>query len=352
MRNFKYRREMVLPLRYYLTSQNSLCNINNIIIGKAYDPLRGSVSINYRDFLRHAIIVGTTGSGKTTTASIIAKQLRRFGKVIILDWNGEYHSLIPHYRQVLRPGFNLRIPLPIHDVIDFVSIIEEVFDLSPSQSYILQRILERSEIRGVTVSELIEYIEGSVPESRWMIESKLALLRKINLLSSPELRNSFSGNAREFLSLFDDNVIKIIDLATLRYQKLRKFCSLVVIKILEDYLRKARVSGDIYVIIEEAHNIVKENGLIERVLAEVRKFGMGLILITQSPSFIGWKSLVNSNVRIIHALKSKYDIESMSRSCGLTDMLSNKIPYLGVGEAVVDAPSLDGPILTKILMNE
>ena len=108
------------------------------------------------DFLRHCIIVGTTGSGKTTTASTIATQLSKYGAVIIMDWYGEYSSLLSNV-EIIEPNSSVPIPIP-SDVDDIVTIFEEVLELSSAQAYILQRVVDAYKPR--TLSELIEYVEA------------------------------------------------------------------------------------------------------------------------------------------------------------------------------------------------
>ncbi|MEM4004949.1 MAG: DUF87 domain-containing protein, partial [Desulfurococcaceae archaeon] len=51
---------------------------------------------------RHVLITGTTGSGKSRTASIIAKRISEELniRVVILDWHSEYMYLLNRYKVV------------------------------------------------------------------------------------------------------------------------------------------------------------------------------------------------------------------------------------------------------------
>jgi len=88
-----------------------------IILGgrvRALDPRpRGEVSIPVEALTRHVCILGTTGSGKSTTAAIICLELARLKiPALVLDRTGEYAELLSSIKPwVLRPGENLRVSL-------------------------------------------------------------------------------------------------------------------------------------------------------------------------------------------------------------------------------------------------
>jgi len=89
-------------------------------------------------------------------------------------------------------------------------------------------------------------------------------------------------------------------------------------------------------------------GLISRLHAEVRKLGIGLTLVTQSPSLLNQSIITNTNVKIVHALKSREDIELMSRSLGISRDLALTITRLDVGEALIDFTGLPSPLPVRV----
>lgn len=67
----------------------------------------------------------------------------------------------------------------------------------------------------------------------------------------------------------------------------------------------------------------------ERMLAELRSKGIGLLLVDQSPSQLVQNVIANSGTKIIHQLAHRRDIEEISDSIGLSQM--NELIYLPVG---------------------
>jgi len=77
-----------------------------------------------------------------------------------------------------------------------------------------------------------------------------------------------------------------------------------------------------------------------KCLREIRKFGVGLIIVSQSISQLVDDVSMNTNTKIIHAVKSKQDLEVIEKSLYLDQDLVSVIPYMEPGEAVYSTPSL------------
>ncbi|MEM4774768.1 MAG: DUF87 domain-containing protein, partial [Sulfolobales archaeon] len=74
----------------YSTYDNSNQIEDGVLLGRTSTLPRVPVYIKQTDFLRHCLIVGTTGSGKTSLAMKLANELKRYGASAVLDWYGEY----------------------------------------------------------------------------------------------------------------------------------------------------------------------------------------------------------------------------------------------------------------------
>ncbi len=335
-----------------------------IYLGKVISDNLQDLNLRIEHVFRHIGIFGSTGSGKTTTACTIAYRSHAIGlTVLVLDWHGEYYELLRKaqctrllYLDPYTALFHVK-ELSMKDLIDnpleLLEVFEQVLELTPSQTYILEQVLEKCRRLAVSnsnnwISTLIDLVSGYVPESRWGIESRDALLRKLRYLA---LTRSIVNSSRSVDSISDYSLI-ILDLNRVENLRLRTFCALMILKIIE---RRAldQELHDMLIVIDEAHNIlpskkVEGTGVARRLLAEMRKWRIGFTIVTQSPSSVAQDVLKNTNTKIVHAIKSNVDRRIISETLILRKELEDLIPCLGVGEAVVSLPDAPEPVVVKI----
>ena len=296
------------------------------------------------------MIVGSTGSGKTTTAAIIASQLVNYGYVVVIDWNDEYLNVVKSLDiKVNVVKDDIKIPIKFKDFEEFINILNEVLELSDAQSYLLYKFLDHYEDSSLSLDDLINYLEETYVESKWMVETKSALLRKLRMIYNSRTKQFYDLDLTKNLrsNLQNETGLHVISLRKLRDSKLRRLAALTLIKLIEE-IKDSDPNPHNYnfIVVDEAQNVINSS-LISRLVAEVRKLGIGLILITQSPSNISNNILTNCNVKILHTLKSSSDVEVMVRSLG-TNELRELLPKLKVGEVLVDAPSLRDVVKVRV----
>ncbi|AGJ63155.1 ATP-binding protein [Saccharolobus islandicus] len=340
-------------------------NSNNIVsedfdveIGEATNgTVTSKVGIRVKDITRHIGIFGSTGSGKTNTAILLASQLHTKGvKVIILDWHGEYAQFLKNDFRVYDEETIVKIN-PLHlidlDVEDTVDIIGDVLQLTDPQRFLLYTILLKlKSYRKFSINQLLEVINNIEDTSYWMRDVKYALLRKIFILFIPTASKLFSTIDEISLNEFPDYLMTstIINLGFISNLKLRKLYSLFLIKlIVESYIRY-KITQQTLVILDEAQNYFNKEGneFIDRLASEIRKYNIGLCFITQSPSLLSQNVLKNTNIKIIHSIKSDIDKKAIRDTLSLDERLTQSLDKLDVGEAVISAPNLKVPIIIKI----
>lgn len=86
----------------------------------------------------------------------------------------------------------------------------------------------------------------------------------------------------------------------------------------------------------------------ERILAELRKFGEGVVVISQFPSSVSQDVVKNTAVRVIHAIRSGEDLQLIAASTSMDERQVGAIPLLSVGEAIVSLPSKSGNFFVKV----
>ncbi len=317
--------------------------------------IRSRYTIPTKDLIRHIAIFGSTGSGKTTTAAAIAYRafLKGF-RVYILDWHGEYREIIrsSYLREVEIKYLSTLEKLEIfreHSVIS--EIFETVFDLTPAQSYVLSKSLSRLRDREFSFRRLYDEISMFPEDAKWVPETKLSLMRRIEQLIdhdnetyNDDFKKIFSNNYREIIS---------INLSKLNRTSIRSLASLLILKTIALNNSRGRDNASIntLVVVDEAHHIFKrsEGSSVARdSLAEIRKYNIGLVMVTQSPSYVGDDILKNTNTKIIHSIRSEADRKILRDALYLPKEFDEVIPLLEICEAIVASASKPYPIIVKI----
>ncbi len=346
---------------------NQLVNpIDNIVpIGKVVSDNRILVGIPPDNLLQHILIVGATGSGKTTTTSILIKNLVRLYpglyKILIIDWHGEYRKLLDnhvYYDPYSKPLIGLSIEEETLD--EIVDVIEESLDLTSPQSYILYEVLKtllsRSNGKTIDPAKLVDAIRNYYEESNWQRESKYALLRKIEAIARTSSKGVLIGNSNnEIIRLIRTcNGPLIIDVSTITNVSTRKIYTLLLLKTLLYLKQTGTLKDNILIVIEEAHNIFPrdaKHSLIRKYIAEVRKFGIALLIVTQSPSSILEEIMKNTGTKIIHSIRSAVDLEVIGKVIKLPYNYEKLLPVLDPGEAILYNPSYKYPVIIKVEEN-
>ena len=311
----------------------------------------GPVGIKISELYRHIGIFGSTGSGKTTTASVISLQAALNGQsVIILDWHGEYYSIFAKLKHERLP--EIRVVNPIRErlsvnplegsIEETIDIMEDVFSLTPPQAATLYKILKEN--RGLkSLHQLILLLDSKYHDSYWERELRAALLRRLEAIDSSEGEILFSK--KDFELSLNPGAVLIVDLSEIRSHTLKKLYALAFLRVLFQKAQSKRLQR-LLVVLDEAHNLLPKtnDNFVSRMLAETRKFGIGLLLVTQSPSSINVEFIKNLNTKIVHSLKTGVDIRIVEESMALDSDKASAIPLLEVGEALFSSPSNPTPI--------
>jgi DNA helicase HerA-like ATPase len=327
-----------------------------IYLGEVLDkPYPKPFALEGRDLEGHIGVFGSTGSGKSTTLSVLAERAWYQARipVLLLDWTGEHSSLLKarglSFKEYNPATGEAAInPLDLSKDIDYlVSVMVKALSLSPPQAYMLLRALEQGKPRNLR--ELEAVVEILSEESKWDREVKRALLRKIGMLT----RGSYDA-FKETRGVALEGIC-VIRLDYVRNVLARKSYALFTLAGL--FMERASgVEGPkVMIVLDEAHNVFsgEEVAFIEQLFSESRKYGLILAIATQSPSSIPNSVLLNTNTKIVHALRSARDKNVIAETMSLTRDYIDILDKLGPGEAIVQSPSNPEPLLVQIqLVNE
>lgn len=290
--------------------------------------------INIEDIRRHILILGKTGTGKSRLARIIINEIiqRKLSNVWIFDFHKEYLDLATKYNfQVYEPGAAAR-PLQINI---FDSQYEERESYS---SFLTAVLLETIKMRG---EEVTAQMERAISYATWMTvnsqnPSPLVFLRNLfewckeaeETLPSAiytfyavtnRLKPFFSGVSKNIFWV-ERNNIDIVDLANrnvifdLSYLFKRNLKNeiFLLVNILLRYIVMAMFRREnllpeetppkLVLLIEEGRYLVPWRKIsttmsttaVEDFATLARKYGLGLIVVAQSPYLISQDIVSNS----------------------------------------------------------
>ena len=124
------------------------------------------------------------------------------------------------------------------------------------------------------------------------------------------------------------------------------------------------------IVVEEAHNVFRRtlseesgralnNEYFDKMLAEIRSSGTGLILSDQRPGVMSEDVMANTSVKIIHSMVDESDRKTVGNACNLTDFQMKKLSELDKGECVISMRGYPGvyhvmvtPAETRDVSNE
>lgn len=349
-------------------------------------------------FQRHAVITGSTGSGKSFTVAKIVEQIAELpaSNALLFDIHGEYKPLsgmnIKHYKiagpsDAAGEGI-LFLPYWLLTYEEMLSLLLDRSDMNaPNQAMLFrQYVIEYKQVSLTALGRNISFtIDSPIPYAIQGVLSKLTerneervegargdkagdyngkLSRFISRLQSKledrRLNFMFSGDEHllnyEYMSTLCSQImapgcraggVKIIDFSEVPSDVLPLIVSLVarLVFSVQQWARK-QDRHPIALLCDEAHLYIPEHtadasetsslASFERIAKEGRKYGVGLVVITQRPSEVSRTVLSQSSNFVAMRLTNADDQNVIKRL--LPDSIGNYadlLPILDIGEALV-----------------
>jgi len=344
---------------------------------------------------KHTAILGSTGSGKSgTVAAVLHSLLERGSEGSLPRWNPTIIVLDPHneyarafdgkHKRLSTDEGTLRLPYWLLNFQETLSlIIGKTEFVATSQSNIVKQALNIARIAAaqslgadhskVTVDSPIPYaiekfkegVEAQRPPGRDKKEQEPynSVINKLEVLQRDSrmkfMLTPWDNRSDEFstiLSQFvgDGEPIRIIDLSGVP-NEVAGICSAVIARTLFNLkvwqTAEERERDPVLLVCEEAHRYVPNRGeaqyeaaqeAIRRIAKEGRKYGIGLLLVSQRPSEVEATVLSQCNSWIILRITNDADREHVrailpDSMAGLTKMLSGlrRQEAIFVGQAAV-----------------
>lgn len=366
----------------------------------------GQIEIGLDQMQKHLFIAGVTGSGKTTTIFSILTELwekHRIPFLVVEPAKSEYRLLangtgdlaaqIRVYslgNERLSPfRFNpLEVPAGV-TVEEHISSLETSFagaipmSGGPLPSLISEAIVASYEATGFrlgdsdvtrrawpTMKALVQ-AAGRIMESRgYMGEVKANLQTAIDVRLKSLCQRSV-GRMFSFEHSFPSvdellNYPTILEMDSLNLDQQNLLVLFLLTSIRERLTRKGPCNGLRHVIVlEEAHNLIGVQSaqgrvsedfadprghaarFVVRLLAEIRAFGEGIMVVDQSPAAIAPEVLKNTSVKIVHRTVSEDDRDALAAAMLMDKYAHEELARLEVGNAFVYHERLYRPTLVQ-----
>jgi len=341
---------------------------------------------------KHLAVLGSTGSGKSNLVAILVDRVAGLGgQVVIIDSHGEYSDMDVASKDVKLVHFEAKVnPLKVSPVVLASTLIPEA--AATKQRNLLRKAIrelnslylksgsERAEAEK-RIAELIQRadkeLEVEVEDSsgRRYLKALYALIMKMRDSSSSlakrdvfdsillKLEKSiveydvYSTDVVDPVDLLEPGTIVDVDVSLLPDVARDEVVSYICRQVLQ-----RAMSGRLLptlIVVEEAHLYLKSGSdgaakqAIERIAREGRKYGVGLVIVSQRPKGIDPNVLSQVNSLCVLKIVQPEDQAYVKQySEWLTDEMLAALPTLERGEAILLGEWVRMPVAVLIDKHE
>lgn len=372
------------------TYTDNIINTGDIIVGKLKSSSKSdTIGLSLKDLAKHMLIVGTPGSGKTTFSVSLLDRLWKEHKIpflVIEPAKNEYRALvqsIPNI-QVFTPGKNFISPFVFNPFVlpknvkleTYKSTLKTAFAAAVSMSTPLDKIFEEainncySDFRWLdtytiddkgrvfNISDFIKCFQNTFDEIGYTGDAKN--IGRAGLVRLQSLVNLFDNY---FSIPIEDLLTKptVIELAAIENRDQKALIiSLLLLSILvyvnSNYIGEGSLRN--VILLEEAHVLLDADtnvgqgeanpsaiaqGLVKRMLAEIRSYGVGIVIADQSPRKVTTDVVALTDIKLAFRLVEATDKQIISDSTNMNQTQVQRLAKLKPGEAFLFFGKLDEP---------
>ncbi len=372
------------------TYSNNLINAGDIILGKLKSSsTNDTIGITLKDLAKHMLVVGTPGSGKTTFSVGLLDRLWKEHNIpflVIEPAKNEYRALVQSIPdlQVFTPGKNFISPFVFNPFVPpknvkletYKSTLKTAFAAGVTMSSPLDKIFEDtvnncySDFRWLdtytvsdkgrifNISDFIKCFQETFDEIGYTGDARN--IGRAGVVRLKSLTNLFDN----YFSIPIEDILTrptVIELAAIENSDQKALIiALLLLSVLAyvnaNYVGEGGLKN--FILLEEAHVLLDSSsnggegsanpaaiaqGLLKRMLAEIRSYGVGLAVADQSPRKVGIDIVALTDIKVAFRLVENQDKQILSDSTSMTHQQTERLAKLKPGEAFLFFNRLDEP---------
>ncbi len=368
----------------------NIINSGDIVIGKLRSSSNDvTIGFSLSDLAKHTLVVGTPGSGKTTFSVGLLDRLWKEHQIpflVIEPAKNEYRALVQSIPdlQVFTPGKNFISPFVFNPFVppknvkleSYKSTLKTAFAAAVSMSTPLDKIFEES-------------INNCYSDFRWLdtytVDDKGKVFNIVDFIRCFQQTFDDIGYTGDAKNIGRAGIVRLNSLANLfdnyhsiPIEDLLQKPTIIELSAIENADQKALIISLLLlsvlayvnanyigegglknvILLEEAHVLLDADsnrgegeanpsaiakGLLKRMLAEIRSYGVGLVIADQSPRKVSADVVALTDMKVVFRLVEGMDKQIISESIGLSEVQSQRLSRLKPGEAFLFFNKLDEP---------
>lgn len=324
---------------------------------------------------KHVSILAKTGGGKSYMAGVLLEEFIKHNvTTVVVDPHGEYCSLAQRAKSVPRGEKFKVVPRSYESRLmkfspdtkinkDAKPLKFTLSNLQPRDILSLTRSgnvrnnltalrealdLIRASRKDYDVEDILRVLEAQDDPSNFSLMNELEYLREVEI---------FAREGTKVDELVAEGKTTIINLKGTPPDIQELVVNRVATALFE--LRKLDKVPPMMLVVEEAHNFCPQQGkaatsdIMRTIASEGRKFGLGLLIITQRAAKVDKNVLSQCNTQIILKVTNPNDLKTIMASVeGLTAGMGDEIQMLPVGVSLVTGANISMPLLVDVRPRE
>ena len=323
---------------------------------------------------KHMSILAKTGGGKSYVVGVLMEEFMKHGvTTVIVDPHGEYNSLRDKSKVELDRKFGVKPRGYSDQVLEFSPDVKVnpsaqplrftlknleardimgLTNLSNQRAHLLQlrNALDALKMSGrdYTIMDIIRILDAEDDPTVGGLIDELEYLREVDIFAKEGTK-------------IDELVVKgkctILNLKGSPPDIQELIVNRVATALFE--MRKVNRIPPMMLIMEESHNFCPQMGvaasskIMRTIASEGRKFGLGLLIVTQRAAKVDKNVLSQCNTQVILKVTNPNDLKAITASIeGLTPAMEDEIQRLPIGLAIMTGGGLQMPLMVEIRPRE